>query len=31
MAITGDMHKAIASYVEEVASQTFPGPEHSFN
>ena len=27
---TGDIHKAIAAYVEEVQAGTFPGPEHSF-
>jgi len=27
---TGNIHKAIAAYVDEVASKTFPGPEHSF-
>lgn len=27
---TGDIHLAIASYVEEVRAGTFPGPEHSF-
>ena len=27
---TGDIHKAIAAYVDEVSTQTFPGPEHSF-
>ncbi len=30
MTLTGDIHKAIAAYVEEVSSGTFPGPEHSF-
>lgn len=27
---TGDIHLAIASYVDEVRAGTFPGPEHSF-
>lgn len=30
MTLTGDIHKAIAAYVEEVSNGTFPGPEHSF-
>ena len=28
---TGDIHLAIAAYVEEVQTGIFPGPEHSFN
>ncbi|USD64820.1 3-methyl-2-oxobutanoate hydroxymethyltransferase [Vibrio sp. SCSIO 43136] len=31
LAEAGDMRKAIALYMEEVQSQTFPGPEHTFN
>lgn len=27
---TGDIHKAVASYVSEVAEGSFPGPEHCF-
>lgn len=27
---TGDIRKAVASFVDEVATGTFPGPEHSF-
>ncbi|MDP2561491.1 3-methyl-2-oxobutanoate hydroxymethyltransferase [Psychrobium sp. 1_MG-2023] len=30
MTLTGDIHKATAAYVDEVANSVFPGPEHSF-
>ncbi|MCG7530291.1 3-methyl-2-oxobutanoate hydroxymethyltransferase [Psychrobium sp. MM17-31] len=31
MVQTGDIHKAIAAYVEEVGNGSFPAPEHSFD
>ena len=31
MVQTGDIHKAIAAYVEEVGDGSFPGKEHSFD
>ncbi len=31
LAETGDIRSAITQYMEDVQSQTFPGPEHTFN
>lgn len=31
LAETGNIHTAVSTYIQQVADQTFPGPEHSFS